>query len=115
MSVRRIFGVAAATVALVAALVGAAPAAPVGASGPSVVVYDSIPSPQPPSTPSQAFQAQQTAEFGDEIGLASTERSLTHVSVLMVTWAPKVQWPTYPAAGWTFPITLNKECHGIID
>jgi hypothetical protein len=49
--------------------------------------------------PSQPFQAQQTAEFGDDITLApSSDRHAAKATVVMVTWATEA---------YSHPITLN--------
>lgn len=51
-----------------------------------VVVYDSIGLSVPGNVPSQAFQAQQTSEFGDRVVLAAGPRYLRSVTVLMSSW-----------------------------
>jgi hypothetical protein len=50
-------------------------------------IYDGIPSPDPTGSPSLGYQATQTAEFGDRIAFAGTERNLTTVRVGLVSWA----------------------------
>lgn len=66
---------------------------------PTVPVFDTVPDTLPPNLPSQPFQAQQTAEFGDLIALApGTARHPVEATVVMVTWA------TVP---YTHAITLN--------
>lgn len=71
-------------------------------------VYNAVLDSLPPNLPSQAFQAQQTAEFGDHIALASTNRVLRSATVTMSTWAPHSQWLDYPSGtGWQHPITLS--------
>jgi len=72
-----------------------------------VVVFNSILSPIPPNVPSQAFQAQQTAEFGDAITLAGTARKGVSATVLMSDWALHSDYPTMSNAGFVHPITLN--------
>jgi hypothetical protein len=62
-------------------------------------VYNGIPSPTPPNVPSQAFQAQQTAEFGDAITLAGTARKGVSATVLMSNWAKHSDYPGMSAAG----------------
>ena len=85
-------------------LVAAALAACQGASEdvvqpPTVPVFDTLPDVLPPHRPSQPFQAQQTAEFGDQIELApDTGRHPVEATVLMVTWA---------TVAYSHPITLN--------
>jgi hypothetical protein len=73
----------------------------------ATLVFNSFPSPMTPSVPSQAFQAQQAAEFGDEITLAGTARKGVSATMLMVTWAPRAEYPLLSAAGYSHPITLN--------
>lgn len=76
------------------------------------VVYNSLPSPLPPNTPSQPFQAQQTFEFGDYVHLGGTDRNLTTVTVGMSDWAlysdytSDVRYNTNSAT-WSHPITIN--------
>ncbi len=62
-------------------------------------VFSTIPAVFPLSVPSQAFQAQQTSEFGDSIALGGTGRHAVSATVMMVTWAQ--------TAAPSFPITLN--------
>jgi hypothetical protein len=88
-----------------ATTLAAGPFSPPPASG--QVIYDSTVSPLPPSLPSLGFQATQTAEFGDLIQFAGSNRKLGTVTVTMVTWAPHSDWPTMSDSGWTHPITLN--------
>jgi len=61
-------------------------------------VYESIPSPIPPSLVSEAYQATATSEFGDSITLAGTARKAASAKFVMVTWA---------TGAYTYPITLN--------
>jgi hypothetical protein len=98
-------------VTCIAAFVGLFAAAPMFGG----VIYDSIPSPLPASLVSQSFQAGRISEFGDLIAFGAGPRSLTSVTVAMVTWgyfskynalAP-LQYPTN-TGGWIDPaITLN--------
>lgn len=97
------------------------PAGPAPASGPSMlppvpgapavigsVIYDGIPSPQPPNVPSLGFQATQTAEFGDHVIFAGSARKVTKVTVFMSTWAKQVDYPAMTdPTGWTHPITIK--------
>jgi hypothetical protein len=80
------------------------------------VIYDNIPAPLPPNIPSEAFQSDHTAEFGEYIQFAGTDRMLTTVTVEMSDWAiyslysaPGSCPPSSActAAGWMHPITLN--------
>lgn len=72
-----------------------------------VVVFNSIPTPTPPNVPSQPFQAQQTAEFGDAITLAGSARRGVSATILMSNWAKHSDYPGMNAAGFVHPITLN--------
>lgn len=74
--------------------------------GPTVV-FNSLLSPVPPNVPSQAFQAQQTAEFGDQITLAGTARKGVSATLLMSDWALHSTYPAMSNAGFFHPITLN--------
>lgn len=54
----------------------------------ATIVYDSTrQTPLPPNVSSQAYQAQQVAEFGDHVALAGTQRQLTTVTMTMSNWA----------------------------
>jgi hypothetical protein len=53
----------------------------------TVPIYDSIPTPLPPSLTSQNFEAgYYLNEFGNEVSFSGTNRHLTSVTVAMVTW-----------------------------
>jgi hypothetical protein len=87
------------------------------ASVSSEVVYNAVPATLAPNYPSQAFQAQQTSEFGDYVHLGGTDRQLTKVTVTMDNWAlaaspENVTFCTThpascPAGGFIWPITVN--------
>lgn len=85
------------------------PALPVSATvaAPATVVYDATVTPLPPNMPSLGYQATQTAEFGDAVTLAGTERALRSATITFSTWAKHSEWPSYPDAGWTWPVTVN--------
>ena len=70
-------------------------------------VYNSIPNPLPPNVPSLGYQATSTAEWGDHVMLAGTNRRPGSAVVTMSDWAKHSDYPTMPAAGFTHPITLN--------
>lgn len=77
-------------------------------------IYNDIPSPLPAHLPSQPFQAQQTAEFGDLIQFAGTNRALTNVTVVLDDGAKAADWlgscpvsSSCTVSGWMHPITLN--------
>jgi len=76
------------------------------------IVYDAIPNPLAPNYPSLGFQATQTAEFGDYVHLAGTNRALRTVTVTMSDWALYVDYSTdiryqSDSVNWTHPITVN--------
>ena len=74
------------------------------AAGPA---YDATPSPLPPNVASVGFEATSTSEFGDYVHLAGINRELETVTVTMSDWALHSDYPSYPAAGWSHPITVN--------
>ncbi len=58
--------------------------------------------------PSLGYQAQQTSEFGNEIGFAGSSRSLTNVEIIMSDWANQADYPGVgDANGYDQPLTLN--------
>ena len=81
------------------------------------VVYNAVPAVLPPNLPSQPFQAQQTAEFGDYVHLAGTNRALRTITVTMSDWALKstpanvafclASPSNCTADGFNWPITVN--------
>jgi len=71
------------------------------------VAFNTIPDPLAGNYPSQPYQAQQTAEFGDHIQFAGTARDLSSVTVTMSSWAKHSDYPLMPAEGFTHPLTLN--------
>jgi hypothetical protein len=86
------------------------------ASAATVPVYDSMPSPLPGNYTSLGFQAEQTAEFGDQVTLAGTNRNLESVSIGFSSWACETgAWQnvgeeactTTPGATFNHPITVN--------
>lgn len=77
------------------------------AAGPTSVVFDAgVGSPLPGNVPSQAFQAQQTAEFGDAVHLSGTNRVLQSATVTMSDWALASDYSA-SATTWSHPITFN--------
>jgi len=84
------------------------------AAGPMTkVTYNSVPNNLPGNVVSQAFQAQQTSEFGDSVTLAAGPRGAESATVVMSSWG--CQYGTWyggdcaTAIGTTFShnITLN--------
>lgn len=92
---------AVAALAAMAAFTGAATAV---TSSPS---YDAVPATLPPNVASVGFEATSTAEFGDNVVLGGTNRTLTGVVLTMSDWARHADYPLLPVSGWTHPITLN--------
>jgi hypothetical protein len=74
---------------------------------PTAVVFDaSVGTPLPGNVPSQPFQAQQTAEFGDAVHLSGSNRVLQSATVTMSDWALASDYPDL-GTSWTHPITFN--------
>jgi hypothetical protein len=99
--------------ALFVALALVALAVPVAIAAPGTVRYDSQPDPLPGNLFSEAFQAQQMSEFGDQIMFAAGPPELGTVSVVFSSFACQMgAWNTNDcssASGATFdhPITFN--------
>ncbi len=70
------------------------------------VIYDSIPSPQPPNVASWGYEATSTSEFGGLINFAGTYRDLTKVTVLMSDWALASTYGSLNPT-WEHPLTFN--------
>jgi PEP-CTERM motif len=72
-------------------------------------IYNNInnaPGALPPNVQSLGYQATQTAQFGDLIQFAGTDRSLTTVTVLMSDWALASDFGSMSPT-WNMPLTLN--------
>jgi hypothetical protein len=76
-------------------------------------IYNSTVSPLPGSMASQAFQATQTSQFGNEVNLVSSTAPLSNVVVTMEDWACQ-NWAsgaspcvTTPGSSFNYPITLT--------
>ena len=88
-------------------------AAPARAADPTVVVYDTIPSPLPASLTSLGYQATRTAEWGVEVGLAGSDRQVASVTAAFSSYACETgAWNapdclTTDGASWTHPVTVN--------
>lgn len=94
------------TLSVAAVLSLAALAVPRQAS--AEVLFDNIPSPLPGNIPSLGYQANQTAEFGNEITFAGTNRNIGDVQIIMSDWANESDYPGVgDSTGWDHPITLN--------
>lgn len=79
-------------------------------------IYDSMPSPLPSNYSSLSYQAKQTAEFGDHVTLAGTNRQLDSITVGMSSWACQTGgWSVVgegscsstPGSTFNHPITLR--------
>jgi hypothetical protein len=89
------------------------------ASAATTVIYDAVPAVTPASASSLGFQATGTDELGDRIVLGGTDRDLSLVTLMLVTWStftdPRpgyTDWDLDPrysgnAVSWSHPITLN--------
>lgn len=73
----------------------------------NTVVYGATVTTLPGNVPSLGFQATQTAEFGDLVQLAGTDRVLRAATITMSAWAKHSDYPGRAASGWTHPITIN--------
>lgn len=79
----------------------------------AVVVYQSIPSPQPGNVPSEGPEAYAFKELGSQITLAGTARQSPTVTVLLSSWGCQTgSWnlhtcATTPGATFTVPITVR--------
>jgi hypothetical protein len=90
-------------VAVLLATVGVGTAAAQGTT-----VFNNLPNPLPGNVASLGFEAVATRELGDEIVLEpGTPRRAAFARVLMSSWALHSSFRTWPAAGYTHPITLN--------
>jgi len=101
-----------ATVGLLAFVgVNMASAKPVSSGGKAVSGYNAIPSKLPGSVASQGFECCQTDEFGDQVILGGTGRTLQSMSVVMVSFACEAgRWDTnncVSSPGATFPVPLT--------
>ena len=76
------------------------------------VVYDAIPSTLPANVASLGVQATATAQFGDDVHLAGTERALRTIKVTMSDWALYSDYSSDSrysgdSVNWSYPITLS--------
>jgi len=73
--------------------------------------YNAIPSNVNGNVTSEAFQADRTTEFGDEVGLSGKSRTLNSMTVLLSSWACQTgAWETNDCAttpGATFPVDMT--------
>jgi hypothetical protein len=76
-------------------------------------VYNAIPSKVSGNVPSEGFECCQTKEFGDEVGLGGTPRTLASMSVLFSSWGCESgHWysgdcVTTPGATFSVPLTFT--------
>jgi hypothetical protein len=100
---------------MAAATVGTSPAwaGPGSSSGGSAKSgYNAIPSKVTGNVPSTGFEATATTEFGDEVTLGGSARTLKSMSVLMSSWGCESgSWQasctTTPGATFTVPLTFT--------
>jgi hypothetical protein len=72
------------------------------------IIYSSNPSPLPVSVPSAGYAAGHTAEVGELIQFAGTDRTLTGATIVMDTWAAESPWETVGlSTGYNLAMTLN--------
>jgi hypothetical protein len=76
-------------------------------------VYNAIPSKVSGNVPSEGFECCQTKEFGDEVGLGGTPRTLDSMSVVFSSWGCESgHWysgdcATTPGATFSVPLTFT--------
>jgi hypothetical protein len=76
-------------------------------------VYSSLPAPLPPNTPSEGYEAQSLAEFGDLVQLANGPAVLLSATVAMSDWAYESEFSgslngsTITPDGFYVPLTLT--------
>ncbi|MAT17782.1 MAG: hypothetical protein CMF56_04355 [Leifsonia sp.] len=91
-------------------------ASPIAAHAATSDVYDAIPDTLAPSYVSLGYQATQTAEFGDLVELAGTDRDLEAVTIVMVNWACETgsgtTCETTPGSSFSHPVTVNIYAEG---
>jgi hypothetical protein len=78
------------------------------ASASADVIYSTFPATLPPNEPSLGYEANSTAEFGDEISFDGTDRDLSTVTLALSNWAYESEWETVgKSTGFDVPMTLN--------
>jgi hypothetical protein len=97
---------------LAVAILAAAAVAASGALASGTVIYNNIPSPLPGNTPSEAFEATQTSQFGGQVEFAGASATTTTIRVGMSSWACQSgTWSagcaTTPGAKFEWPVTLR--------
>jgi hypothetical protein len=71
------------------------------------ILYNNMPNPIPPNSPSLGYQSNQTAEFGDLIQLSGGAANLTSAVLLMSDWAKASDYPAIGPDPWAWPLTLT--------
>jgi hypothetical protein len=71
------------------------------------ILYNNLPNPIPPGSPSLGFQSSHTAEFGGLIQLSGGAASLTSAVLLMEDYALASNYPAIGPDPWVWPLTLN--------
>lgn len=97
------------------AIIGGTPALakPASSGGTAAAAYNAIPSKVPGNVPSRGFECCQTDEFGDEVGLGGTTRTLQSMSVVLSSWGCEFgSWNlgdcvTTPGETFEVPITFK--------
>lgn len=80
-------------------------------------IYDNIPGVLPPNVPSLGYQATQTAEFGNKVTFAGTDRQLQSVDIGLSSWAKRSDWQNEThnvgdATGYDHNLTFNIYAEG---
>jgi hypothetical protein len=111
-SLRRLISLLSASALIATFAVVTLPAAAFAVDG--AVAYNSVPTVLPGNVPSEAFEAQQTSNFGDSVILASgTGRIAASADVVLSSWGCEIgHWSTgdcstTPGDTFTHDITLN--------
>lgn len=102
------------TAAMTAALLTVGLVSSTALAGPGPLpkaVYNAIPGKVTGNVPSTGFEATQTTEFGDQVGLGGTARTLQSMSVVFSSWGCESgAWNTADCVttpGATFPVPLT--------
>ena len=95
------------------AIIGGTPALakPASSGGTAAAAYNAIPSKVPGNVPSQGFECCQTNEFGDEVALGGTARTIQSMSVVLSSWGCESGHHTAgdcsTTPGLTFPVEMT--------
>ena len=90
-----------AIVLTISLLLMAGAAVPLGATS---ILYNNLPNPIPPNSPSLGYQSNHTAEFGDLIQLSGGAANLTSAVLLMSDHAQSADYPAFGGDPWSWPL-----------